>query len=416
MRENRPTFTLYANSGGCPQNQLDGGQIFNYLEASGYEFSDNARDADLIIVNSCAYRHEKEDQAINEYYELRRNAKPGTKIIFTGCLPRIAPGRLNEIGADTAIIPGIDLESIMQVVPPVTSTWRECAPNQIPRPILRYVKPFREFLSSTLAAGRGVLPYSAARHLDRLLMYDHSARTFVIRVAGGCLGQCTYCAIRFSRGKLVSRPVDEVLAEVRKAVSLHVPEILLCATDLAAYGRDIGVDLGFLLREVLSSAPTQYLLLFYANPRWLIDRWDGLEDVFASGRIHFIHLSMNGGSDRVLKRMRRGFTSAEFERLVKAIKRVSPGTVLQTQIITGFPGETDQDVDETLDFLRRNYMHNVQVHAFDPRPGTEAASMPDQVVPEIRRQRRRRVYRLTLAAKLGYDVRYVIRGFRIPAS
>ena len=112
--------------------------------------------------------------------------------------------------------------------------------------------------------------------------------------------------------------------------------------------------------------------------------------------------------------MRRGYTIAEFETLVSAIKRVSPSTVLQTQIITGFPGESEADFRETIRFLKRNYFHNVQVHAFDPRPGTEATRMTEQVPPGVRRGRRRRLYALTLSAKLRYDLHYAARGFRVP--
>ena len=148
----------------------------------------------------------------------------------------------------------------------------------------------------------------------------------------------------------------------------------------------------------------------------MIDIWHRLEPLFATGRIHFLHLAVNGGSDRMLQAMRRGYSLAEFEALVRAIKRVSPGTVLQTQVITGFPGETDTDFDETVRFFRRNYFHNVQVHAFDSRPGTLAAGMDQQVPRAIAAQRRRRLYVLTLAAKIAYNARYVLRGFRPLAS
>jgi threonylcarbamoyladenosine tRNA methylthiotransferase CDKAL1 len=245
-------------------------------------------------------------------------------------------------------------------------------------------------------------------------MYDHSPETFLIRAARGCLGNCAYCAIRFSRGTLRSKPLNEVLEEVRKAVALDVPEILLSATDLAAYGRDLGTDLAGLLHEVLAVARKQYLLLFYANPRWLIDRWKSLEEIFATQRIHFLHMSLNGGSDHVLKAMRRGYTIGEFETLVRAIKRVSPLTVLQTQIVTGFPGESEGDFQETVRFFKRNYFHNVQIQAFDARPGTEAAEMTEQVPLAVRRRRRRHLYALSLSAKVRYDLLYAARGFRVP--
>ncbi len=412
MNDAAKTFTLYANSGGCPQNQLDGAHVYRYLLAHGYSYTSSMMDADIIVLNSCAYRSEKEDQSIGAYHEACGKAKPGARIILTGCVPKIAPSRLSETGSNTTVIPGSEIERITQIVPPGTSPWEESSPNDIPAPVLRYVKKFRGTLSGALGALRRVLPRRAVLHVDWLLMYDHSPGTFIVNVARGCLGNCAYCAIRFSRGTLESKPVAAVIDEVRRGVAKGVPEILLSATDLAAYGRDIGADLALLLREVIAAAPTQDLLLFYANPRWLIDRWERLEPLFATGRIHFLHISVNGGSDNVLKRMRRGYALGEFETLVRAIKRASPSTVLQTQIITGFPGETDDDFQESVRFLKRVHFHNVQVHAFDPRPGTEAASMDGQVPPETRQRRRRRLYELTLRSKLRYDLLYAIRGFR----
>jgi threonylcarbamoyladenosine tRNA methylthiotransferase MtaB len=110
--------------------------------------------------------------------------------------------------------------------------------------------------------------------------------------------------------------------------------------------------------------------------------------------------------------MKRGYTLEEFEKLIKSIKELSHETVLQTQVITGFPGETEEDFKTTLNFFKRNYFNNVQVHAFDSRAGTEAASLPDQVPDEIKQIRRRILYRLTLRRKVAYNVKYIIRGFK----
>ncbi|MCC6398524.1 MAG: radical SAM protein, partial [Bacteroidetes bacterium] len=357
----KSTFTIYANSGGCPQNQLDGAHLYNYLTYNGYRYTESVEKADVIIINSCAYRVEKEQQSLEAYHALAGRARKNAKIIFSGCLPKIAPSRLADLAPGVSVIPGTDLSAIEALIPPAQSTWTDSAPNSVPGPMLTYVKPFRRMLSSCLNFCRSGLPYSAARHFDRLLMYDHSSDTFIVRVARGCLGQCTYCAIRFSRGKLKSKALAEILSEVHNAVNMRVNEVLLTATDLAAYGRDIGIDLSVLLRGVLNAAPNVHLLLFYANPRWMIDIWGTLEDVFKSQRIHFIHLALNGGSDHVLEGMRRGYTLGEFETLVRSIKRISPLTILQTQVITGFPGETEADFEETMAFFRHNYFHNVQV-------------------------------------------------------
>ncbi len=411
MSERHGTFTIYANSGGCPQNQLDGAHVYKYLESNGYVYTKWMEHADIIVINSCAYSSLKENESVETYRSISLMAKKDATIILSGCLPKIAPRRIRELDARATVIAGSELGRIEEVVSRQKISWEESSPNSIPAPVLTYVKPFRRYLNSSLNVCRRVLPYAAARHFDRLLMYDHSPDTFVIQVSQGCLGNCTYCAIRFSRGTLRSKPLDEVLREVQKGVDLNVREILLSGTDLAAYGRERGVDLSVLLSEVLKVATRQYLLLFYANPRWMIDIWDKLEPVFATQRIHFVHLSLNGGSDHVLRGMKRGYLLKEFETLVNSIKKVSPLTVLQTQIITGFPGESQEDFEETVRFLRKIYFHNVQVHAFDPRPGTVASTMTDQVPEHLRQRRRKYLYALTLWSKMKYDVRYIMSGF-----
>lgn len=410
----KPTFTLYANSGGCPQNQLDGTHTFDYLVSNGYEYSDSIETADVIVINSCAYTTFKEDQSYDVVQDACIRSKPDARIILSGCLPRIAPGRVQFLDPKVAVVAGLEPEAIQAVIPRRTAA-APAEVNFIAAPALRYVKRFREAVRSTMNRCRSLLPYEAALHFDRLFMYDHSPQTFIIRAARGCLGGCTYCAIRFSRGKLRSKPLPAILEEVRRAVRLGVREIMLTGTDLAAYGRDQNSDFAALLQAVLEAAPDQRLLLFYANPRWMIDIWERLEPAFATQRIHFVHLALNGGSDRVLARMKRGYTLSQFETLFRSIRRVSPGTVLQTQVITGFPGETESDFQETVGFLKRNQFHNVQVHAFDPRPGTLAERMDGEVPYALRQKRRKCIYAMTLLAKLRFNVRYVLHGFREPA-
>jgi tRNA A37 methylthiotransferase MiaB len=211
---------------------------------------------------------------------------------------------------------------------------------------------------------------------------------------------------------LKSRPAYEIISEIKSGIEKDVKEIMLTATESAAYGLDIGTSLSVLLRQVLEIINDQHLLIFYANPRWLIKDWDNLKSIFATGKIHFIHLSLNGGSNSVLQHMNRGYTLDEFEKLIRSIKQASPDTVLQTQVITGFPGETDDDFATTLNFFKRNYFHNVQVHAFDSRKGAEAAMMSDQISDEVKQKRRRILYRLTLKRKVSYNMKYIIRGFQ----
>jgi threonylcarbamoyladenosine tRNA methylthiotransferase CDKAL1 len=399
-------YFVFANSGGCPQNQLDASRLFAYLNGNGYIHAKSPRDADLIFINGCSYRSEKEDESFHAIADLESIAKPGARIFITGCLPKIAPDRVAVLDKKYTVIPGVDLHRIEEWVAPVRVGWHECRANRIPPELFNYQKPFRRYLARGIGFFRNRLQRKIRRHFDALFMYDHSDKSYIVRISEGCLGQCSYCAIRFSRGRLKSREKAAILSEVRVGIQQGCDEILLTATELAGYGRDQGTDFADLLNEILHVPGDFDLLLFYANPRWLIDRWNQLEPIFASGRIHFIHLSLNGVSDDVLRRMARGYTLREFETLVRAIRKVSPGTILQTQVIVGFPGETEDDFNTARTFFRENFIHNVQVHAYDARPGTAAALMTDQVLKQERQRRRRILYRQTCLAKIRFNLLY----------
>jgi threonylcarbamoyladenosine tRNA methylthiotransferase CDKAL1 len=413
MIYNKPKrFFIYSNSGGCPQNQLDGGRIVSYLQKNGYVCSKKNSDSDVVIINSCSYNNLKESQSFEQSIKFNNISKNRKLVLLTGCLPKIAPHKLSDLPKDIMVIPGCELDRIEEIIPPVNVNWKQIHINYIPEPLFRYSKRFRQFLFSILSLLRHNLPLRAVRHFDHLLMYDHTPKSFIVEISKGCLGSCTYCVIRCSRGRLKSRPIEEITDEIKTGIKNDITEILLTATETAAYGLDIGTNFSTLLKDILNIITNQKLLIFYANPKWLIKDWNNLESVFASGKIHFIHLSLNGGSNNVLKNMNRGYTLEEFENLIIAIKKSSPSTVLQTQIITGFPGETEADFKTTLDFFRRTYFHNVQVHTFDPRKGTEAATMPEQIPDDIKQKRRRILYRLTLKRKAAYNLKYIISGFK----
>jgi threonylcarbamoyladenosine tRNA methylthiotransferase CDKAL1 len=210
----------------------------------------------------------------------------------------------------------------------------------------------------------------------------------IIPISLGCLGACTYCKTKHSRGHLRSYLPEEILARVRRAIASGAAQIWITSEDSGAYGKDIGTDLPSLLRGIIAILPERVMLrIGMANPQHILEHLDAMADILNHPQVFsFIHLPVQSGSDRVLRAMKRGYTVAEFQRAVDTLTARVPGLLVATDIICGFPGETREDFCETLKLVERNAFPIINVSQFYPRPGTPAARMRRVPTEEVKRR------------------------------
>ena len=210
---------------------------------------------------------------------------------------------------------------------------------------------------------------------------------WIIQLSEGCLGKCTYCITRFARGKLKSYKPKSIIKSVRTAISKGFKEIWLTSQDNSSYGLDIGTNLAELLKEILKIDGDYKIRIGMMNPMFLKNS-SNLIDIFKDERIFkFVHIPVQSGSNKILKLMKRGYTVEEFEHIVKSFRK-NPNMTIWTDIIVGFPTETEEEFQMSVELLKRIKPDYVNVSRYSNRPGTEAKKMK-QVPTEIKKERSR---------------------------
>lgn len=330
----------------------DGERMLGCLEEAGFKIVFNPQEADILIYNTCAVKGPTEDRIISL---LKRKPKD-KRLVVAGCLPLINLERLRrEVSFDGLVGPAPTGE----IVEAVEGVLRG------EKPVILKVKSKPEFKAP-------IKPLSPVRR--------------IVVAAYGCLGSCSYCCVRFARGPLRSYTPEEVKFQVERAVKTGAREIWLTSQDLSCYGLDIGSNLAELLENLVEVKGFFKIRVGMMNPNHLLPILDKLIKIFENDKIFkFIHIPVQSGSDRVLKLMNRPYTREDFERVVEAFRRRFPRLTLATDVICGFPGETEEDFKETLSLIGRVKPDIVNVSKFYPRPGTPASRMrllPTRVVKE----------------------------------
>ncbi len=361
-------FTL-----GCRLNTADTSLLYSRLTDAGYELiSPDAvipgQDVDLIIINSCAITAEAEKKSRRLSRKLRRE-HPEAEIIFTGCAAEIADGdKKDKSGAD----------------------FVAANPAKRQMPCLKNApeagKSFDLSKDDFFEHNHGIFPFRS--------------RAF-IKIQEGCENYCSYCIVPYVRGKERSRDFDEVVADCRAAVQSGYAELVLTGVNTCAYNSG-GRKLNDLLAELLKIPGPWRIRLSSTEPH--PDNLALLEAMAAGGEkiCRFLHLSLQHGSDRILREMNRHYDTAEYAAFVRRARELIPDIHLGTDIIVGFPGENEEDFEESLSFIEKMKFANIHIFTYSPRPGTPAASRKDQVPPEIAKQRYARLKQLADKAKKDF--------------
>lgn len=344
---------------GCPKNQVDSDKLAGYLHASGLVPAADAEDADLVVVNTCAFIEAAREESIATILELADVRRPGARLVVTGCLAERYGDQL------AATLPEVDQVAgfgVPFVARPATGTLPASVPLERPRR--------RAAAGAGGGAGEGPLPRFDLLNLHRP---SGGAPWAYVKIAEGCDRTCSFCAIPSFRGKQRSRALESVVAEVE---SLGVAEVVLVAQDPASYGRDLGDGRGLIgLLEAVASRVARVRVL-YVYPSALTDPF--IDAVVATG-VPYFDLSLQHAARPLLRRMRRWGEGNRFLERTRAIRRRAPDAALRSSFIVGHPGETEEDHDRLLGFLEEAQLDWAGFFAFSDEEGTPAATMGDRV-------------------------------------
>lgn len=395
----------YVLTNGCPENRIDGSRMRKCLELNGWGTAATPREADLILFNACGLVDVTETLSLRIYRELERSKKAGARLVVCGCLPRINPAALAG-EYDDVTFGSDDMEALGRLIRAEPGTL-DCRANDL-LPYTDAPKP--QLLERLRSTHLSLHPYALKTRkfqteyefmFKRVNITGHGG--FFIKVATGCLNECAYCAVKLSRGTVRSKPIAEILREQETGLSRGHSELNLIGTDLGSYGRDLGVTLVDLLREMTGVAGAFKIKLRNVNARFLKLMAPELARVLADGKVVYMSSAVQSGSDRILNLMNRGYTAEEYRQAVATVRNGYPDLQLRTQIIVGFPGETEGDFEQTLRLVDEVDFDFVEVRMFSARAGTRAFELPGRV---SRGTMLRRYYRMlkTVVEKCGRKI------------
>ncbi|MCK5577246.1 MAG: tRNA (N(6)-L-threonylcarbamoyladenosine(37)-C(2))-methylthiotransferase MtaB [Dehalococcoidales bacterium] len=348
---------------GCKLNQAETELLAGQLASAGCRLVAPSSKADIYIVNTCTVTHIADRKSRNRLRQAH-HLNPDALVVATGCYAQRASQEIKQIeGVGLAL--GNDAK-------------------------MKLVSLLRDSGHIKSDGRRG---------------YSSRNRAF-IKVQDGCNSSCAYCIVPLVRGREKSLPDEDIIAQVKARTARGCREVVLTGTEIGAY-RHNGLGLEELLGRILNETDALRLRLSSLQPEAITTRFIKL---WLNPRMcrHF-HLSLQSGSDSTLGRMKRSYRTADYSRAVSLIRQVAPEAAVTTDVIVGFPGETDEEFEESLDFCRRMEFARIHVFPFSPRPGTEATRMPAQIGAIVKKQRSNRMLSLAEASACNFIRRFLGR-------
>jgi ribosomal protein S12 methylthiotransferase len=399
---------------GCPKNLVDSEVMLGLAGQAGHELTADAREAEVLVVNTCAFIDRAKQESVDAILEMAQLKKTGAcrRLVVTGCLAERYRDELRDQ------IPEIDALLGTGEVPAIVAALEGQAerPAAVTAAPLTFHRPARPQAHRPLG-GREQLPsYIYDADTPRLLATPrHYA---YLKVAEGCDYKCAFCIIPRLRGQYRSRPADSIVREAARLAEGGVRELVLISQDTTFYGRDLGERDGLsqLLRRLDGIDGLEWIRLLYLYPTTVSDTV--IDAIAACERVvKYVDLPLQHASDDVLKRMRRPGTRASYERLLERIRSRVPGVAIRSTFIVGFPGETDDDVDELEKFLEAVGFDHVGVFTYSHEEGTSAGLVDDDVPAARKRERRdrlmarqKRIVRAAQKARVGTRARVLVDG------
>ena len=353
---------------GCPKNLVDSEVMMGVLRRHGFALTPDPRDADVVVINTCGFIDAAKQESVDTILEMAEMKKAGDleKLIVAGCLVERYRDQLKrEIPEIDAVLGTSQIERIAEAVSDPRSFGRQEA----------------------AIAGRDAITYLYSDQTPRVLAT--AAHSVYIKISEGCDRPCTFCVIPEMRGHFRSRSPESVLREVEQLGAAGTREVVLIAQESTLYGSDLGLKGGLadLLDRMAATGAVDWIRFLYAYPTTATDR---LFEVMARHErlCNYLDVPLQHASRAVLKRMKRPGDRAYYERLVERARALVPGIAIRTTFIVGFPGETDEEFEELVGFVREARFDRLGVFTYSDEEGTAAYDLDAKVEPEVAEERR----------------------------
>lgn len=359
---------VYISTYGCAMNVNDSERMYTLLEMANFTPVKAPEDAELIIINSCSIREKPVHKVYSEvgrYYKLK-NKNPNLRIGVGGCV-----GQQEK-------------ENLIKTQPMIDFVFGTDTIDTLPSLVAQAYESLKPKLVSAKFEHRA--PY----HVETLVR-NPGISTFV-NITKGCDNFCTFCVVPYTRGREKSRPLQHILTDTRHLLKRGVKEVTLLGQNVNSYCSDDGADFADLMKAVATQTDVERIRFTTSHPK---DFNQKLVDVMFTHQpkiCEYIHLPVQSGNSRILNLMNRGYTREVYLEKVQMIKQAIPNAVLSTDIIVGFPGETEEDFQDTMSLVRDVGFETIFAYMYSPRPFTKAAKMTDQVPEPVKNERLNRLF------------------------
>ena len=360
---------------GCPESQLDSARVKTYIAENGWQIVDDVKDANLILFNACGLTESSALNSIHSIHNIKKQIQDNQRLIVWGCLPKIDPETLFQTHQELSFGER-EVDKLDKIIE-ATKSINDVTVNEICQPVHKEGTWHRLTKIDRLPVTFVNLLYQRLTKKDLYRSGDSSI--FYIKIATGCLGNCSYCAVKKSRGNIKSKPIDDVMDEFKAGLSLGFKEFSLMGTDLGPYGRDLGYNLADLITKMVNEKGDFKIGLRNIQPLFLKQMINDLVPAFATGKIWFTGVAVESGSDRILTLMKRGYSVGDFKEDIQRLKKAHPDLFISTQIMVNFPTETKNDFAESMNLFEESNFDFTEIYSFSPRPGTSAADMQGRV-------------------------------------
>ena len=363
---------------GCDKNLVDSEVMLGLLDKKGYQIVDSEEDADIIVVNTCCFIHDAKEESIQTILEMAEYKKEGKlkALIVTGCLAqRYQQEIIDEIPEVDAVLGTTSYDHIVEAV--------EEALAGNGHVVLEDVDALPDVKEKRLVTTGGHYAY--------------------MKIAEGCDKHCTYCIIPKLRGNYRSVPMEKLLAEAKDLADQGVKELILVAQETTVYGKDLYGEksLHKLLRELCKISGIQWIRILYCYPEEIYDEL--IQTIKEENKVcHYLDLPIQHASDAVLKRMGRRTSKAQLVEIIEKLRKEIPDISLRTTLITGFPGETQEQHEELKDFVDEMEFDRLGVFTYSPEEDTPAATMTEQIPEEVKEDRQAEL--MELQKEIAFDL------------